>query len=183
MIEIDWSEQINAERGKLFAYAVKSLKDYDLALDLVQETLMKAFRFQDDFKGGNFGGWLMSILKTLLIDHYRKIARRPLEQLFDFYNYNTATEDAAGSFYNDEILLADDKVDLSAEESYLSTEVSTELLEALEKVTPVFRECLELEFFDSLTPTEISKYLNIPRGTANSRRHKGLKQMKELLSA
>lgn len=49
-----------------------------MAEDLVQESMLSAFKARDTFRGGSSERtWLISILKRKIIDYYRKQARNP----------------------------------------------------------------------------------------------------------
>ncbi|MBW1982170.1 MAG: sigma-70 family RNA polymerase sigma factor [Deltaproteobacteria bacterium] len=60
----------------LFRYALLRLKDPVLAEDMVQETLLAAFRGRETFKGhSTLRTWLFGILKHKIVDHIRKASR------------------------------------------------------------------------------------------------------------
>ena len=63
------------------------------AEDLVQETMLKAFRFAHTYQPGtNLRAWLFRILNTSAINRYRKQATHPIPASLpegeDFYLYN-----------------------------------------------------------------------------------------------
>lgn len=70
-------EQLQVHDNSLRAYAVRTMKDYHLAQDMVQETYFRAIRSQDSFDGGNLGGWLMTILKNVCVNYFRYTNTRP----------------------------------------------------------------------------------------------------------
>ncbi len=105
----------------LFGFALTRVRDRGTAEDLVQETLLAAWRGRESFAGGSTERtWLIGILKHKLTDHWRRSSREaraadaapadgegegPLEQLFDsadsdhwriepspWYNPDTALE-------------------------------------------------------------------------------------------
>ncbi|MBA4318371.1 MAG: RNA polymerase subunit sigma, partial [Flavobacterium sp.] len=68
----------------LFNYAMRITGDSDDADDLVQETLLKAFRFFDKFeKGTNSKAWLYRILKNSYINEYRRQVKEPAKVDYD----------------------------------------------------------------------------------------------------
>lgn len=183
MAELDWDQIVKAERRKLYGYAYNQTRNPDTALDLVQDTLLRAYDKRHQFKEGNFGGWLMTIMRTNCINHFRRLKCRPPERLWDFAVSEGNSASGENTFITDDIMLSADRIKFSAEDEYLDTEISKDILEALQKITPVYKQTLELEFFEHMTPTEIAKYLNIPRGTVATRKFKGLRQMREILAA
>lgn len=71
-------EQWLDEHGDaLYRFAFARLHDEDAAADLVQETLLAAWRARDSFQGGSAERtWLTGILKHKIIDHIRREIRR-----------------------------------------------------------------------------------------------------------
>ncbi|MFC3562859.1 sigma-70 family RNA polymerase sigma factor [Pedobacter jamesrossensis] len=57
----------------LFEYALRLTKNLDDAHDLVQDTMVKATRFYNNFQEGtNLYGWLFIIMKNTFINSYRR---------------------------------------------------------------------------------------------------------------
>jgi len=61
----------------LFRISISKVRDQDLAEDLVQETLISAWRARDSFEGrATESTWLVGILRRRIADHFRKQTRR-----------------------------------------------------------------------------------------------------------
>ncbi len=57
----------------LYGFAMSRLRDSELASDILQETLLAAWKGQKSFKGGSsVRTWLAGIMKHKIIDHIRK---------------------------------------------------------------------------------------------------------------
>ncbi|MDX8387358.1 MAG: sigma-70 family RNA polymerase sigma factor [Ghiorsea sp.] len=69
----------------LFRFAMQRAKDTELASDLVQETLLSAWKSKDSFSGAStVRTWLIGILKHKWIDYLRKeIRQRDYAELAD----------------------------------------------------------------------------------------------------
>jgi RNA polymerase sigma-70 factor (ECF subfamily) len=68
---------MTAQMPSLMRFALSLTKDHSRAEDLVQETLMRAWRSRHTFETGtNFAGWLTIILRNAFYTHHR---RRSLE--------------------------------------------------------------------------------------------------------
>jgi RNA polymerase sigma-70 factor (ECF subfamily) len=82
------AEPTSAERwlddhgDALFGFAYVRLRDREAAEDLVQETLLAAWRARAGFAANSSERtWLIGILKHKIADHWRYNARRPTEPL------------------------------------------------------------------------------------------------------
>lgn len=73
---LNFTEQVSNFRSSLQSFALTFTKNYEDAQDLVQDTLVRAIRYENLFqKGTNLKSWLYTILKNTFINSYRKNAR------------------------------------------------------------------------------------------------------------
>ncbi|MEZ4863180.1 MAG: sigma-70 family RNA polymerase sigma factor [Caldilineaceae bacterium] len=66
-----------------YGVAYRMLHDPDAAADVVQDSLIKAFRALGGFQGGNFRSWLMRIVTNTCYDVLRTRQRRATDSLED----------------------------------------------------------------------------------------------------
>lgn len=142
------------------------------AEDLVQETLLKAYRGIRSFRqGSNMKAWLFQILKRTWIDEYRAARRRPSEVLTEQFS----DSGFFGGRYP----------------THVSPSAETDLLDAnlKELVHHAFRglaEPLRLVVYyadvEGRSCSEIAGILNIPMGTVMSRRYRGRQWLRARLS-
>jgi len=60
-------------------FAITLTKDHDLAKDLCQETLCKAFTYRDKYEPGtNVKAWLFTIMRNIFINGYRRNNRKKI---------------------------------------------------------------------------------------------------------
>ena len=81
-----------------FAYQLTS--DREAAADLLQDTTLKALDNEEKFTSdANFKGWVMTIMRNLFINNYRKTVRQAtiVDTTEDLYHLNTAQESALES--------------------------------------------------------------------------------------
>ena len=68
-VSVLWTEH----RDALYRFILKRTRDEDLAKDLLQEVLLKVYRFCMSKSGvGNVRSWLFQIANNCIIDHVRK---------------------------------------------------------------------------------------------------------------
>jgi RNA polymerase sigma-70 factor, ECF subfamily len=157
-------------RDVLYNFALRTTGDRDDALDLLQETYMKAFRFWDKYeKGTNIRAWLFRIMKNSYINRYRKETREPA--MVDY--------DDVENFYDS---IRDDTTDSNdLQKKMYSNMLSDEVTQALQSLPEDFRTVVILCDIEGLTYDEIAEFLNCPIGTVRSRLHRGRKMLEEKL--
>jgi RNA polymerase sigma-70 factor (ECF subfamily) len=139
----------------LYRVALRLTQNPADADDLVQETMLKAFRSWDQYEPGtNAKGWLLTILRHAFINEYRRRKRRPetvdvdtLEQTAPLAELEK--EDPQGAFF--------DRI------------VDDEVLRAIDALPEAFRETLVLSDVEGLSYQEIAGVLEVPVGTVKSR--------------
>jgi RNA polymerase sigma-70 factor (ECF subfamily) len=138
--------------------------DRQLAEELVQETLVRAWQHPDALDGshGSPRAWLHRVLRNLAIDHHRRRQRRPVTTPFDADRTSTGTEagdDGAGPSTTGGI---DDLVD-----GWL-------VRAALEQLSDAHRQVLALTVGAGLSVAEAARALGVPEGTVKSRTYYAL---------
>lgn len=74
------AQWVHEHSDELYGFAFKRLRDHEAARDLVQETLLAAWRNVDAYDPEQpLRAWLFTILRNKLIDHFRKSARQNIE--------------------------------------------------------------------------------------------------------
>lgn len=148
----------------LFNFAVRLTKDREDAADLVQETMLKAFRFFDSFEQGtNCKAWLFRIMKNAYINRYRKTSKAP----------DTVEYDVVEEFYD---TIKDDSVETSTlEEGLFSQALDDEISSALQSLPDDFRTVIILCDIEGFTYEEIAEFIDCPIGTVRSRLHRARK--------
>lgn len=153
-----------------FAYHL-SYNDED-AMDLVQETYLKAYKAIDSYdEGTNAKAWLFKILKNNYINQYRRKSKRPRK---------VDLEDYFGLYEKEESKLSGN-VDLRKEiyEDLMGDEVTI----AVNSLPIDFRTVILLCDIEGFTYEEISKILDVPIGTVRSRLHRARNLLKEKLKS
>ena len=76
MPTLELNNQISSLHTVLRAFTRKFTSDRDEALDLVQDTILKALMYKDKFRENtNLKGWLYTIMRNTYINKYRRVQR------------------------------------------------------------------------------------------------------------
>jgi RNA polymerase sigma-70 factor (ECF subfamily) len=166
----DFDSEIVPHINALNSFALKMTNDMDDAGDLVQDTLLKAFRFFDKFeKGTNAKAWLFQILKNSFINNYRKNSREP----------NRVDYDDVQNFY--ESIKSDEVKSNHYENDAFSDVLDDDIAHALSLLPDDFRTIVFLSDIEGYTYEEISDFMDCPIGTVRSRLHRARKMLYTLL--
>jgi RNA polymerase sigma-70 factor, ECF subfamily len=143
------------------------------AEDLVQDALVRAYRFYDRFEPGtNFRAWLFKILTNTYINSYRRKQGRPpessLEDTEEFFLYNQLSSDGA-----------DHVTDV--EDTVLDQLGADAIRRAIDQLPPQFRTTVQLSDVEGLSYAEIAEATGVKKGTVMSRLFRGRRQLQRAL--
>jgi RNA polymerase sigma-70 factor (ECF subfamily) len=136
------------------------------AEDLVQETLIRAFKAILQFDGAHPRAWLLTILRNTNVNMNRR--KRPV-----LLSDGNLWEDAIPAFGHDH--------GSSAEETALDNSLSAEIQKGLKDLDPRFREVLFLVDIQGFNYSECAAVLGVPVGTVMSRLSRARKRLREHL--
>ncbi|MER5176962.1 sigma-70 family RNA polymerase sigma factor [Streptomyces sp. NPDC002896] len=147
------------EHGRaLLAYAQRLTGDHAAAEDVVQETLIRAWKHPDALVNGkgSVRGWLLTVARNIITDRYRAKAARPTE-------------------------VAESVATTPVEQDHADAVVDSMLvMEALDRLSPDHRDVLKEIYFQGRSVTEAAQSLGIPPGTVKSRSHYALKALRDM---
>ena len=127
------------------------VRDATDAEDVVQEAYLRAFRFFDDFRGGDGRGWLLRIVRNVGYTWLRK--RRP-EELHAPLDEEIHGPESGGR---------------SPEAELLRLSAVATLRHALETLRVELREVIVLRELEGLSYAQIADVAGVPIGTVMSR--------------
>lgn len=156
----------------LFGAALRMTRDSTAAEDLVQETLLRAYKFWHKFEQGtNVKAWLFRIQTNIFINRYRKrqteqkvLDDRQVDDLLDRYAVEERTY-----------------LPPETREAFLKQVVGDEVMAALEQLPFEFRIAVVLADMHDLSYKEIAEVLDCPVGTVMSRLHRARKLLQAQL--
>lgn len=134
------------------------------AEDLVQDTLVRAYRAVERFDGAHPRAWLLTILRRAEINQHRR--RRP-----DFVREPEEQLDRLGA----------DRAQDSAEDAVLDGEFDAAIEKAFSALPENLRLPVRLVDIDGLTYAEAARALGVPEGTVMSRLHRGRRRIRHQL--
>lgn len=153
----------------LYGAALRLTRHEGDAEDLVQEAMLRAYRFFDTFEAGtNCKAWLFRILTNAFRNRYRERERE--QQILADAESSDANigQFTSASFENTESAL-------------LGRMVSREVEEALRSVPSEFRLAVILADLEDFSYKEIAEIMQCPAGTVMSRLYRGRKILQKLL--
>lgn len=151
------------QKQPLKAFAMNLTREHNDALDLMQETYARAISNQDKFSDGtNLKAWLITIMKNIFINNYRKTSRK----------------NVVNDFSENLFLLNSGPVVIenTAEKSF----VMDDLLAAVNSLNIEYRKPFMMHYH-GYKYDEIADELNLPLGTVKSRIFFARKQMQQYL--
>jgi RNA polymerase sigma-70 factor (ECF subfamily) len=171
---------VDAYGDYLFHFAVGQVRDERTAEDLVQETLLGAFKARESFRGTcSERTWLTGILRNKIYDHLRRACReRAVRQ-----------EPLPASEENDEwsqsaLWLHDVAAECGQPARRMELGEFREALElALRTLPPRVAQVFQLYTIDELPGAEVCARLNVSESNLWVMLHRARKQLREHLAA
>jgi RNA polymerase sigma-70 factor (ECF subfamily) len=144
--------------GAVLAVAMRTLGKRELADEVVQTTMLKAWRAASTFdQSRELGPWLYTIARRVAIDVYRRERRAAVPTELD----------------DDDVVT----IPLSFERTWEAWEVRA----ALDKLPEAEREVARLAHLVGMTHQQVADHLNIPIGTVKSRSARAHRRLAALL--
>jgi RNA polymerase sigma-70 factor (ECF subfamily) len=143
----------------LRAYATRLLSDPHQAEDVVQETMLRAWRNAEILvpERGSVNGWLMRVAHNIAVDKIRARKARPDE-----------VEESAATPRS-----LDDHASAVVDSVFVAR--------ALARLSPAHREVLHVVYFADHTAVQAAEVLGLPVGTVKSRTYHALRRLKVCL--
>lgn len=158
-----YMELVGPFKERLFRKAKSMVKDDDDAEDIVQDTIIAGFRSIVKFRAeAGVYTWLYRIVinksKDLLMKRKRMV-EKPIDE-----NENQFIDERVGF---------EKKLELSDESSYLIRKINL--------LDPIYKEVIELRYFEEMSYFDIATLLNCNVGTVKSRLFKAKDLLKHMM--
>lgn len=150
-------------QGNLLSFALKLTTNKEEAQDLVQDTTLKALNNEEKFvENTNFKGWMLTIMRNIFINNYRKSVRE-----------NTFVDSSENLYH---VNLSQDSGLETPDGAYAVSEIS----QILAKFPADYRQPFSMHVA-GYKYEEISKKLGMPLGTVKSRIFFTRQKLREVL--
>lgn len=171
--EREFTSLIESTRRRAYTMALQLTRNSAEAEDLMQETLVKAWKGYDSYMPGRpFLNWLLRIMQRAYLDTRRR--ENPIRKA---ESLNAMVSPSDGEVQ--ELPIPDPNAGPEAEALY--AEFSAELRNALEDLPDVYRDAIVLCDLEELSYAEIADRQNTTIGTVRSRIHRGRKLLRDVV--
>ncbi|MFF0182575.1 sigma-70 family RNA polymerase sigma factor [Micromonospora sp. NPDC005223] len=149
---------------QVFRFIYRRVLDRQVAEDLTSETFLRALRNLASFRrpGGDFGAWVTTIARNLVINWQRSYQRRerPVAELRDASPVDQAP---------------------SPEAAAVTTLTREALLAGIEQLNPAQQQCITLRYLRELSIEETAQVLGKTPAAIKALQHKALRALRGLL--
>lgn len=163
----DFAEEALTHLDTLYRGALRLTRDPDAAQDLVQESYLRAIRYQHSYQPGtNMKAWLFAIMRNLFWDRFKGSHKDDvsLDDVGEFVLYDKLKDEGA-----------------KPETDVLDKLAATEVVSAIEKLPPLHREVVLLVDVEGMAYKDAAQALGVPIGTVMSRLHRARQQLQKTL--
>lgn len=169
----EFEQAVFAYVAPLYRSALRLTRNKSDAQDLVQDTVLKAYRFFHRYqRGTNLKAWLFKIMTNLYINAYREKARKPqevtIEDVEELYLYHRLTETRRPGEAN-------------PEETFFGQLYEDEVRRVLDELPADYRLVVVLAFVEEFSYEEIAQITRLRLGTVKSRLFRGRKLLQKKL--
>jgi RNA polymerase sigma-70 factor, ECF subfamily len=157
----------------LYRTALRMTRNPQDAEDLVQETMLRAFRFLDRFEPGtNLRAWLFKILTNTYINRYRKASSEPRVESLD-----DSEELSLYRYLDSEAASRGGSVEAQVLDRFAEQDIKT----AIEALPPQYRITVLLADVEGFSYNDIAEITNVKKGTVMSRLFRGRRLLQKAL--
>lgn len=162
--EAAFAQLYDATSARAYGMAVRVIRDPSQAEEVTQEAFLEIWRTASRFNvdKGSAISWVLTIVHRKAVDRVRS-AQASTRRDTTYHQGSQAVEH-----------------DSTAEAAHASME-ARRVRQAMDSLTEVQREALELAYFKGYTHTEVATMLDLPVGTAKTRIRDGLIRLRDTM--
>ena len=154
----------DATSARIFGLMMRVVRDRSQAEEVTQEVFMEIWRSASRFdpERGSALAWMMTIGHRKAVDRVRSVEASARRDTSFTYQNHTITHD-------------------ETVETAMATLEARRVRVAMEQLTDVQREAIELAYFGGYSHSEVAALLDIPVGTAKTRIRDGLIRLRDAI--
>ncbi|WP_281632638.1 RNA polymerase sigma factor [Flavobacterium luteolum] len=162
------SKLINRHKSRIYGFIYSKIKDTDLANDIFQDTFVKVIKtlknnsYKEEEK---FVSWVMRISHNLIIDHFRKIKRMPMQRDTDEFSFFSILFDNSPNIENRIIV----------------DELQIDFKKLIEELAYDQKEILIMRIYCNMSFKEIAEEKEISINTALGRMRYALNNLRKII--
>lgn len=165
---------IHRYQGQIYRAMTRACANPDLAQDVLQEAMIRAFRALPQFRGdASFATWLFRIAKNLCVRKQQQMLAHPTISL----DQPLGEEEDAESLLRQMI----DHTAQNPQQVVLDEEIRQKVREAVDKLPPNLREVLILRDMEDLSNQETAQRTGLTVAAVKARLHRARALLREHL--
>lgn len=159
---------INRHQSKIYGFIYSKVNDRDLSDDIFQDTfikVIKTLKTKSYNEEGKFVPWVMRIAHNLVIDHFRKASKMPLQRETETYSVFNYMTDSTPTIEN--VLITE--------------QVEADLTRLLDELPADQKEVLVMRMYQDLSFKEIADITGVSINTALGRMRYAILNLRKLI--
>ncbi|MFC4480088.1 RNA polymerase sigma factor [Flavobacterium chungangensis] len=163
------SKLINRHKSRIYGFIYSKIKDTDIANDIFQDTFVKVIKtlksnsYKEEDK---FVSWVMRISHNLIMDHYRKIKRMPIQRDTDEFSIFSILSDNSPNIEN----------------RIITNQIQIDLKKLIEQLNDDQKEIVEMRLYRNMSFKEISEEKEISINTALGRMRYAINNLRVIIT-
>lgn len=163
------SKLINRHKSRIYGFIYSKIKDTDIANDVFQDTFVKVIKtlksnsYKEEDK---FVSWVMRISHNLIMDHYRKIKRMPIQRDTDEFSIFSILSDNSPNIEN----------------RIITNQIQIDLKKLIEQLNDDQKEVVEMRLYRNMSFKEISEEKEISINTALGRMRYAINNLRVIIT-
>jgi RNA polymerase sigma-70 factor (ECF subfamily) len=168
-----FEEMVAGTKRRAYSMALQLTRNSSDAEDLLQDTLVKAWRGFDSYMPGRpFLNWLLRIMQRAYLDSRRR--ENPIRKAESLHSMISPSDGEV-----QELPIPDDGP--NPEEELFHQEWTKQLHLALDQLPEVYRSAIAMCDLEQMSYGEIAEIQNTTVGTVRSRIHRGRKLLRDMI--
>lgn len=162
------SKLINRHKSRIYGFIYSKIKDTDIANDIFQDTFVKVIKtlksnsYKEEEK---FVSWVMRISHNLIMDHFRKIKRMPIQKNTDEFSIFSILSDNSPNIEN----------------RIITNQIQIDLKKLIEELNEDQKEIVEMRLYRNMSFKEISEEKEICINTALGRMRYAINNLRAII--